>query len=344
MSIKERLGIDFNAEEIEDEDIILEDELQRTEVWRAVRNGCWTASMVSGLMSCNPKGGKMDWFNPYKVFEFAPGAIKIIYSVAMSRKTGRWIDSDIGKPAKYGTKVEPLILQLTKEHFKNFQVEKVGFVKVRGLENAGVSSDLLLLDLLKQEKFNGEIKACTNWNTHYERTFEFMDEKSTDFWQVQMQMIAHETNKSIYIVSEPPRDINKYIYAEDVMELLEDFRKECGLTFQEVKSSEVHQKALRKRLEITEETTNIWLEEGGNLKDIFYEVLGRHKELIKDVVFVSPKLTAKILEENNVFENTLVLGLAIEEPEKENIKEEPKETIKPEPKETIKDIPTNFSF
>lgn len=299
---QERIFVDVDEDyDFDSDNPILEEpeeQLQRTNLWRMIRNGCWTASMIKGLMSCNPKGGKMDWANPMKVFEFSPGALKTIYEVAKSRQRGYWIDSDAGKSAKYGTAVEPLIFEIARPYFKalGYDIERVGFVKLPELSTAGVSSDLLIYS--PTEKLNGEIKACTSWGTHYDRCFDLMDEKGTDFWQVQMQMKAQQTAKSIYIVSEPPTNINKYVYAENIMDLLEDFRKECQLSYQEIHASPIHQKAMMQRIEIAENVVNRWLEDTSlNLKDILYNEIDLKRESTKEeVVFLTAKQQPEVVE------------------------------------------------
>jgi len=83
------------------------------------------------------------------------------------------------------------------------------------------------------------------------------------------------------------------------MELLSDFMKECQISYQVVKASSLHQKALLIRIEIAENTVTRWLKEGGNLKDILYEEINLKKmSMSEDMVFISPKKTEKILKEN----------------------------------------------
>lgn len=303
-TLVDRFGLDFNLDIEEEDDKIeeTEEDLQRTVNWRMLRNGCWTASMSKDLMACNSKGGRMSWDNPYKALEFSSGVIKVIYAIAMARKRGRYIESDSGMPAKYGTAVEPLIFELSKKHFikEKLRPRKVGFKYLTENPKAGVSSDLEIIDVYDQLVHNGEIKACVTWETHYNRCFDLMDEKGTDFWQVQMQMMAHKVSSTIYIVSEPPMDIKKYVFASEIMELISDFEKECPISYQKVLASPLHQKALLTRIDIAEKVAQRWLEEDGNLKDIFYEEIDLKKAEFKDsIVFVSPAKTEKILEENN---------------------------------------------
>lgn len=299
-----RFGLNFDPSLEEDSGEIeeTEEELQRTVNWRLQRNGCWTASMIKNLMTCNQKGGKMSWDNPYKALEFGSGVIKVIYAVAMSRKRGYYIESDAGISAKYGTKVEPLIFELAKKYFslEKLRPKKVGFKSLKDIPKAGVSSDLEIINIYDELVHNGEIKACATWETHYDRCFDLLDEKGTDFWQVQMQMLAHEVESTIYIVSEPPSNIKKYVFAENIMDLISDFEKECKISYQKVLASPLHQKALLTRIDIAEKIIQRWLEEDGSLKDIFYEEIDLKKSEFKDsVVFISPAQTNKILEENS---------------------------------------------
>lgn len=331
-TLVDRFGLDFNLN-IEEEDngeIEETEELQRTVSWRMIRNGCWSASMGKDLMVCNSKGGRMSWDNPYKALEFGSGVIKVIYAIAMARKRGYYIESDSGMSAKYGTAVEPLIFELSKKHFakEKLRPRKVGFKYLTECPKAGVSSDLEIIDVYDQLVHNGEIKACVTWETHYNRCFDLMDEKGTDFWQVQMQMLAHKVPSTIYIVSEPPTDIKKYVFATEIMELLPDFEKECQISYQKVLASTLHQKALLTRIDIAEKVVQRWLEEDGNLKDIFYEEIDLKKAEFKDsIVFISPSQTEKILEENHSFfseeeiKNNIEYHSLIAEEEEEDLSE-----------------------
>lgn len=257
-------------------------ELQRTEKWREDRMGRWTGSQKKNLMSCSRSGGKMSWHDPEKIFLFGDTALKYIYENAMERKTGRYIDMGRGtKEMQYGTAVEPLIEKSAKKLLKKMGVDgkfkRVGFKVYPMISTAGVSSDGIIKHK-KETKASAEMKACTNWNTHYDRTFNLMDEKSTDFWQVQSQMIAYEVDRCYYIVAEPPKTINKYLdYNGDILDLFRDFKKECKLTIQTVKASKMHQEALLKRIIIAEATIKEFLETGRNLKEILYEKIDYFK-------------------------------------------------------------------
>lgn len=331
---------DLNEYEIEE----TEEELQRTVNWRLQRNGCWTASMCKKLMTCNSRGGKMDWNNPSKALEFGAGVIKVVYAVAMSRKRGYYIETDIGLPAKYGTAVEPLIFELSKKHFakQKLTTHKVGFVTIENYPKAGASSDYAVKNVYEEVIYNGEIKACTSWETHYDRTFDYLDEDGTDFWQVQFQMTAHKSKSTIYIVSEPPSDIKKYVYSENIMDLLSDFEKECRLSFEEVKASTVHQKALLTRIDIVEKVVQRWLEEEGNLRDIFYEEIDLKKsELKEEVVFISEtKMNNSLKEDSSDFPE---FPTSTPYPYSEDL-EIKKELEKIPEKIDLKDLPEDFPF
>lgn len=334
-NLVDRFGlIDVNSDfEDSEENYLQEEELQRTDNWRNARNGCWTASTLKNLMTCNPRGGKMCWSNPMKSLEFSSGSIKVIYEVAKSRQRGYFIESSIGKSADYGTKVEPLIYEISKDYFKKLglDIEKVGFVKLSDFPTAGVSSDFRLIDRIKLKSYNGEIKATTSWGTHYERTYDLMDEKSIDFWQVQMQMKAHEVDTAFYVVSEPPRNINKYLYSEDIMLMLEDFRSECALSYQKINASEIHQKAFMVRIEIAEKTVQRWLEEQTDIKDILYEEIDLKKsELKEESVFSSVKV-----------EKTKIIKIELEKLIEETWEDI---IIKEEEVIDISNLPEDFSF
>lgn len=261
------------------------DNLQRTEKWRLDRLGRWTGSQQKNLMSCSRSGGRITWNEIDKVFMFGETALKYIYENAMERKTGRWIDMGKGtKEMQYGTKVEPLILKSAKKEFKRLgifgKLKKVGFKQFPTIPSAGVSSDAILVDKRTDQVLASvEIKACTNWSSHYDRTFEAFDEKSIDFWQTQGQMVAWSVNKTYYVVAEPPTDIQKYLqYDGDIMDLYKDFSKECLVSVQEVVGSEIHQKALLKRIMIAENTLLNFSKDYKDLRRRLHESIEFYKE------------------------------------------------------------------
>lgn len=252
------------------DEVIESKELQRTEEWKEERRGRWTGSQLTSLMTCDQGAGKMSWDNVDKLFRFGKTALKYIYENAMERKTGRYIDEGDGtQQMRYGTKIEPLIARAAKRELKKFgKLKEVGFKTFPTMKDAGVSSDRIL----KKDKkvvATVEMKACTNWGTHYERTFDLIDERSKDFWQIQGQTVAWEVDICYYIVAEPPSDIRKYLYYEgDIMDLYEEFLIDCPISVIKVKASKIHQEALLKRICISEQALNDWLASGGNLSKI----------------------------------------------------------------------------
>lgn len=287
---KSDLEIDNFQEETEDYQE-QETDLQRTEIWREERRGNWTGSQFKNCMTCNAKGGKLDWVNNDKVYYFSEGAIKYIFANAMERKTGRYIQTDSTKEMKYGTIIEPLIFRRAAEELaKNGLVlKKVGFKSFDDFPTAGVSSDAIVLDELKQEIIgSGEFKACASWSTLYERTFELLDEKSIDFWQTQGQMLAWNVSKNWYVVASPPKDINVYLRAENIIDYYEEWCTETEITIQVVDKSPIHLNALKQRIQIMESTVNRYLEEDGNLKEILYEEIDYFKKNQKIEFIAAP--------------------------------------------------------
>lgn len=273
-----------------------ENQLQRTEQWHKQRNGNWTSSIKKQLMSCGQSSGRKSWNEKSKVYDFGKTALKAIYNAAMARRTGRYIDKGDGTAKmKYGTRVEPLIFAIAKEMLASKGVlTEVGFKYFDDVPTAGVSADGVLLNnkILTKTLNTGisttplihpviatyEAKATTNWETHFDRTFDRMDEKGTDFWQTQDHMTAYNVDVCYYAVSEPPHDINKYLYYDgDIMDLLSDFREECKVSIQEIQASEMHQKAGLKRIEIAEAVIKIWNEEGDDLRRHMYNVIDEFK-------------------------------------------------------------------
>ena len=243
--------------------------LQRTEDWHKKRLGNWTGSKIKNIMACSPKGSKMSWSDDAKVYEFSKGAIKYVYSRAMERKTQRYIETASSKEMQYGTKVEPFICKIG-EQLIGQKIKEVDFITHPEVKTIGASSDGITVD----RKFVIEIKACNNWETHYERMFNLLDEKSADFWQVQTEMLVWGVDKCYYLVAEPPHSIWPYLKDEKGFE---DFKKECGVDFQTVDASKFHQTALLKRIQIVESTCTKWIQDGGDLNKIFYEQIKQNR-------------------------------------------------------------------
>lgn len=272
----------IDEEEIQKEVFENSNKLQRTKEWFENRNKKWTGSKRKDLMSCNSKGGKLSWHNEEKIFMFSDGAIKTIYNVAMQRRTGKIMKNSSTKQMDYGTKIEPLIFIVVErycnEHYAAMTVKQVGFKDSEENENSGSSSDGLIYDDLKKEPVASiEIKACCSWDSHYDRTFEPVDEKSIDFWQSQAQMEAWGVPFTLYAVAEPPEDIMVYLKSENIEEYSEQWEKECPVTFQKVLKSPIHQRAMSIRIAIAESVISEWNKKGGSLKEIFYNELSRYK-------------------------------------------------------------------
>ena len=253
-------------------------DLQRTEKWRKKRLGRWTSSQLKQLMSSLPGKSKLNWSNLDRVFSFGKTALKYIYENAMERKTQRYIDDREGTyDMRYGTRVEPLIEAIVKKKLKKKgKFKRVGFKKFDKIPNAGVSSDGIIVsrDNNKKVLHTVEMKACTSWQTHYERTFDLTDESSKDFWQMVGHCEAYNVKTCYYAVAQPPSDIKKYLFYEgDIMDLLEEFEKECSVSIEKVKISNLHKEALLKRIAIAEDTLNDWLAMGGSLKNTLDEVI-----------------------------------------------------------------------
>jgi hypothetical protein len=260
-------------------------ELQRTDEWQLSRLGRWTGSQLKNIMTCSASGGRLTWNDKEKIFHIGAGVLKYTYENAMERKSKRYIDSGDGtKEMKYGTHVEPLILfeakKLLKEMKVKGKVKEVGFKQFPTMPNAGVSSDSILIDKKNKNILASlELKACTSWGTHFDRTFDFMDDKGKDFWQTQGQMMAWSVDVCYYAVAQPPQDIATYLYHQgDVRDLQEQFGKECKVTIQKLLGSKIHQHALLKRICICEKAINDYLKDGGNLRDKLYESVDYYKQ------------------------------------------------------------------
>lgn len=297
---------------------------QRTEKWKEQRRGRWTGSQLKNLMACSPGKSKLGWDDINRLFAFGKTSIKYIYENAMERKTGRYIDEGDGtQQMRYGTVVEPLIQKAAKKKLKKHgKLKQVGFRKFPTMPNAGVSSD----SVIKKKKkvvATVEMKACTNWQTHYDRTFDLVDPTSKDFWQVQGQLLAWEVDLCYYVIAEPPSDIKKYLYySGDIMDLYKDFCEECPITIIEVKPFKVEMHALLKRICIAENALNDWLATGGSLEEVldktiefYHEHPKKLEEYIAPLPFQKEVKKSKPLKEGKTKGNVKKVKAKKEAPE-----------------------------
>ena len=298
---------------------------QRSDDWFNKRAGSWTGSRIKELMACSSRGSKMSWSDDDKIYEFSKGIIKQIYQRAMERKTKRYILTHAGNAAKFGNLVEPFIKAIGEELI-DAKIEEVGYKEFPNFPNAGASSD----GVCHEHKSIAEIKACNTWQTHYDRTFDLMNEKSTDFWQTQAEMKAWGYEKGFYFVSEPPKDVNEYLYHEEAKQLLDEtfdgdikelelfkkFKKECAVSVQELKASPFHQRAMMERIKICEMVCTEWIEKGGDLEELFWQKVDELKNGSEFLNEVEVK-EAKIIKSKKVKE---------EEPEEVNHRKSTLET------------------
>ena len=240
-------------------------DLQRTKEWHLKRNGCWTGSMIKNVMACNSSGAKLDWSNPDKIYEFSTGVLKYIYSRAMQRKTNKVISTPSNAAMNYGTTVEEFICKIGSDMLGQ-EIKEVDFKTHDKIKTLGASGD----GITKDGKTAIEIKACTNWETHYDRTFDKVNEKSTDFWQTQLEMMVWKVDKCAYLIAEPPQDIMEYVKGDKTFD---DFKSECAVSMEFIDASPFHQNAILKRVEFIEDVCEEWIDKGGDLRELFYNKL-----------------------------------------------------------------------
>ena len=273
-------GEDFNSEDLPEENKEeVEEKKQRTEKWRSERLGCLTGSKGALIMKCNRQGSKLSWNDKRKIFEFSESIIPYIYECVMERKTGRYIESPSSLPMKYGTAVEPLIQKRILEYLqeKELTFKEVGFKKFNDIPTAGASADGVIYDKKELPVMVGEFKACTNWGTHYKRTYEKTDESSMDFWQMIIEMSVWGVNKALYVVISPPNNILRYINEPDIMDAYDDFIKETEMHIEELSISEVHIEAFNQRLSIIESVIQKHMNTGNRIDELLEQELLFHK-------------------------------------------------------------------
>lgn len=285
--IESDIELDLNFGELEyQQGCDVEEKLQRTEKWFLDRSKCYTGSKGKTIMACGRGGTSLTWNDKEKINNFSDGIITYIYEVIMARHTGRYLESASTSEMRYGTAVEALIEKRAQSLLpKDEIINEIGFQEFPNRPHAGASADGVVT------KFDEVIavvenKACTSWGTHFKRTYEYTDESSIDFWQMQMEMIAHNVKKCYYFVSSPPNDIMKYLkYEGDILDLYDDFCKETEIHMQVVNKSEIHCEALLQRIDILEAVTESGvkiLNEGGklNLKELLIDAIQGVKSIV----------------------------------------------------------------
>lgn len=196
--------------------------------------------MINDLMTCTQSTSRMEWGRPEKIIDFGEIAKKYVFSKAMERKTGEYLERSIGFNGEYGKKVEPLIKVLYLEKYPGIKLEETGFVEfLEGI--AGASPDGIIND-----EFGVEIKAAMSWNGFYERLHLPFEQKHKDFWQIQAEMLALNVKQVIYIVGYPAKDLfNPEI--KDIEEKILD-------------ASEIHQQAIIQRCKIGNDIIEFFLD------------------------------------------------------------------------------------
>lgn len=273
-------------------------QLQRNDEWDKLRIGNWNASESKKLMACDQKLARASWHNPDKLLAFSDGVLKYIFKKAKERQTGRVIKTSGSADTKYGTLVEGFAFRRADEHLRKegLYLEKVGYKTIDGIDNAGSSSDGIVKDKNHSLIASAEIKCCTSWETLYDRTFENTDEKSQDFWQNIQQMLTWDVQKNYYIVISPPRNIFKYLNAANIEEMYEEWCSETEMEIEIIERSEIHCNALKTRMKIAEKTVQKYLDEGGNLRRILYDILDEEKNISRS------EIEEQIIEEKSEFE------------------------------------------
>lgn len=219
------------------------EELQRTEQWFKDRTGVFTGSKISSLMTCNQSFARKPWGTEGKIIAVGKGFLKYVFSKAMERKTDKYIQSADLFQFKYGKKVEQPILELFIEQKPNLIYSPCGLVKYN--EYLGASPDGSFIDNETGEVIGDETKGAMNYETLYDRIGVPFDEKHTDFWQVQTEMLCLKVDKLFYKTGYPVQDAAKVVYGDMTND---EIKAEIGtVDYQLVYSSEIHQKAILDR-------------------------------------------------------------------------------------------------
>lgn len=238
-----------------------EDELQRTEQWFKDRQGRFTGSEMSKLMTCGRASAKMEWGRAEKLVDFGETAKKYIYAKCKERQRNKVIRKLETLKMTFGKKQEDHVFELLEAKYQEYQFEKVGFIEF--IPNvAGASPDGKATDMFTGEVIGLEIKCSTDWDTLYSRHEEDFEQSHQDFWQIQSEMMALKVNKVMYVVAEPPENI--------LNPVIED------LSIKIVEKSEIHQLAIFQRCMIGEQVIKHFLN-GMSFRESFYKALTEYQ-------------------------------------------------------------------
>ena len=100
-----------------------------------------------------------------------------------------------------------------------------------------------------------EAKAAMSTDTLYDRTECEIDHKSTDFWQLQGEMMALKVNTLIYATALPPNKIQDVLNADVVDDSIMN-----GVRYVTVHKSETHCNAILERARISGICRDLYLE------------------------------------------------------------------------------------
>lgn len=225
------------------------EQLQRTEEWSQAHKGIFSGSEIKKLNTVTQTYSRKSWDDPAKLISFGDTAKKYIYRKFKEIEKGYVCDSFDLFQFRYGKRVEPVIMQMLTEKYKTkFELKEMGFVLVPGFEHClGASPDNAFMSKLKLDgvEVGIEIKSAMNWDTHYTRTQEEVNDKHIDFWQLQTEMMALQVDKILYVTSDAPKNAQEVI-DEPNDDIVRDMINN-SITVREIKASEFHQKIIKTR-------------------------------------------------------------------------------------------------
>lgn len=227
---------DFTFDSFKFEEFETDESLQRTKEWLLKRNGCFTGSKIKELMGCGRSTAKQSWGSIEKLIDFSVTAEKYIYKVGKQRTTDTLEMEIRSRPTDHGKYFEPLLAeQITKDGLIT-DFEELGFEYFGDYKNGGASADGRATYNL--ETVGMELKCCVSWDGHFQRMYELVHDKHSDFWQHQSEMLAMGVDKLLYVVTEP-MTVEKY-------------------ETQIVLASEIHQKMILERCKIGDAAIDLW--------------------------------------------------------------------------------------
>jgi len=216
---------------------------QGSDAWKKSRQGKVTGSVCKDLMSCTRASTNKTWDQADKICDFGEGFKKIVMHMAYTHHFQAHFDLQQLKNFKYGHIVEAYAKQLFAERFPKYTLHECESIDViPGVFAVSPDGKIVNNETGKVAAF--ECKANMAIGSLFGRIEDDFNDKHPDFWQMQAEMIALDTDIVIYANPIPATDIEMILNGGDPNDYIMD------VFFDRHEKSETHCTALLERARI----------------------------------------------------------------------------------------------